>query len=63
MANIDWQQYEDELMEDTFRENIKVKHKTKKKQKEKKNVKSKDYGIRKRIISLPILFMIGCGIT
>lgn len=48
MANIDWQRYEDELMEDTFRENIKVKHKTKKKQKEKKNVKSKNYGIRKK---------------
>ena len=48
MANIDWQRYEDELMEDTFRENIKAKHKTKKKQKEKRNVKSKDYGIRKK---------------
>ena len=48
MANIDWQQYEDELMEDTFRENIKVKRKTKKKQKEKKNEKSKSYAIRKK---------------
>ena len=48
MVSIDWQQYEDELMEDTFRENIRVKHKTKKKQKEKKHGKSKDYGIRKK---------------
>ena len=48
MANIDWQQYEDELMEDSFRQNIKVKRKTKKKQKEKKNEKSKSYAIRKK---------------
>ena len=48
MANIDWQQYEDELMEDTFRENIRVKHKTKKKQKEKKNESKKPHGIRKK---------------
>ena len=48
MANIDWQQYEDELMEDSFRQNIKIKHKTKKKQKEKKNEKSKSYAIRKK---------------
>ena len=48
MAKIDWQQYEDELMEETFRENIVRKHKTKKKQKEKKNEKSKDFGIRKK---------------
>ena len=48
MVNIDWEQYEDEMMEDSFRQNIKVKHKTKKKQKEKKNEKSKDFGIRKK---------------
>lgn len=48
MANIDWQQYEDELMEDSFIQNIKVKHKTKKKQKEKKNESKKSYGIRKK---------------
>ena len=48
MSNVDWQQYEDELMEDSFRQNIKVKHKTKKKQKEKKNEKSKSYAIRKK---------------
>ena len=48
MANIDWQQYEDELMEDSFRQNIKVKHKTKKKQKEKKNESKKPHGIRKK---------------
>ena len=45
---MDWQQYEDDLMEDSFRQNIRVKHKTKKKQKEKKNEKSKSYAIRKK---------------
>lgn len=48
MGNIDWQDYEDELMEDTFRQNIKVKHKSKKKQKEKKNESKKTYPIRKK---------------
>tara|TARA_B100001564_G_scaffold359965_2_gene384219 strand:+ start:96 stop:248 length:153 start_codon:yes stop_codon:yes gene_type:complete len=48
MAKVDWQQYEDDLMEDSFRQNIRVKHKTKKKQKEKKNEKSKSYAIRKK---------------
>ena len=48
MAKVDWQQYEDDLMEDSFRQNIRVKHKTKKKQKEKKNEKSKSYASRKK---------------
>ena len=36
-----WQDYEDELMEDSFRQNTKVRFKTKKKQKEQKKKKSK----------------------
>lgn len=50
MANIDWQQYEDEMMEDSFKQNTKVKHKTKKKQKENKYARSskEKFGYRKK---------------
>jgi len=48
----DWQDYEDELMEDSFKQNTRVKHKTKKSQKESKYVKSRSskekFGYRKK---------------
>tara|TARA_B100000424_G_scaffold256024_1_gene235597 strand:- start:1393 stop:1557 length:165 start_codon:yes stop_codon:yes gene_type:complete len=43
-----WQDYEDELMEDSFRQNTKVRFKTKKKQKEQKNESKRKFEYRKK---------------